>query len=379
MKTLWGIGASLALVVAPCALATGGISTLVAANSGIGADPRALSGNGAIVGGSSFNGIVQTGTVWSGPNYVTREGVGSFSIGLSSIVTGLSSDGSVATGWTNVPQSDTRGFVRTADGRLLVIDGTAGALNPYRVSGNGGTVVGYYKPGTSSSLPARWQEATGMQVLSGLASRTGLSKAVSFDGSKVAGYLRSTSGGSNEAFFWDEVAGAAVLPKFGASYPNSEAWDMSSGGQTIVGSSQQPRFGNVPEAVRWAQSGSGWTLQGLGYLPGSTFSFATTVSDDGTFIGGASGGGPNGETGFLWTQASGMVTVNQYAALYGLDLTGWHFTRVEDISADGSSICAKGISNGLVHGVVITNIPSPTSAMIFAVAGLGGVSRRRRS
>lgn len=375
MKTVWGIGASLALVIAPSALAAGSISNLVAANSGIGADPRALSGDGEVVGGSSFNGIVQTGTVWSGPNYATRDLVGSFSTGLLSIVTGLSSDGSVAAGWTNIEQSSTRGFVRTADGRLLTMDGTAGALNPYRVSADGSTVVGYYNP-ASTWIPARWREASGMQPLAGLASRSGLSKCVSPDGSSVAGWLRTPSGGRREAFVWNETGGTTILPKLPAFTQESDAWDMSADGQTVVGSSRR-NFGG-DEAVQWTRAGGAWSIEPLGVLPGATFSFATAISDDGSLIGGASSAG-SGETGFLWTKATGMVTINQYAALHGLDLTGWHFTRVEDISADGSSICAKGISNGLVYGVVINNIPSPTSALLFAVAGLVGVSRRRRS
>jgi uncharacterized membrane protein len=355
--------------------AVGTLTTLSALDSGTSSTPYVLSANGSIVVGSSFSGSAQVGTVWSGSGYGTRSFVGR-SVDHSE-VTGVSASGAVIAGIATV-SGTVGGFVKVSGGSLQVIDGTVDAPTKYRVSGDGQTVVGYYQPVANSPVPARWKQATGMQVLSGLESRLGVSGCVSANGTAVGGYLVIGNFSNEEAFVWSESGGPTTLPKLHSNLPTSYASDMSSDGLTLVGSGRATS--SIDEAVRWRNTGGVWSVQPLGFLSGSTFGFATAISGDGTLIGGACGsdeGAP--EVGFLWTQAGGMVTISQYASSFGIDVSGWQFQRVMDISADGSTLCCVGLLNNTAYGVVIT-VPAPgaVAALFTAAVGLGLHRRRSR-
>jgi probable HAF family extracellular repeat protein len=80
----------------------------------------------------------------------------------------------------------------------------------------------------------------------------------------------------------------------------------------VVGSSIVPTEPNEPlefHAAMWTKSGTGWTVQELGTLPGDTGSGAADVNDHGEIVG-SSGNASGVNSGFLWTAATGMVRLS---------------------------------------------------------------------
>ena len=130
---------------------------------------------------------------------------------------------------------------------------------------------------------------------------------------------------------------------------SSTAYDVSADGSTVVGSSRiigkyEPFPGEIiteetSEAFRWTQEDG---MQGLGDLPGGTFSSgATKVSADGSIVvGGSSSFGFRGKP-FRWTQQGGMEM------LAGIVEQGQSYF-VSGLSADGSIVV--GISRGASVG-----------------------------
>lgn len=106
----------------------------------------------------------------------------------------------------------------------------------------------------------------------------------------------------------------------------STATDVSADGKTVVGESWGM---SGREAFRWTESTG---MQGLGYVPGNTYSGATAVSADGQTVVGNISGGLN----FIWTPGTGMQDPG-----IGIQITG--------ISADGHIVI--GYDGSLTGGV----------------------------
>jgi uncharacterized membrane protein len=182
---------------------------------------------------------------------------------------------------------------------------------------------------------------------------------------------------------------------------SSAALDVSGIGSVIVGFGSSYSYDQ--EAFRWTLQGG---MVGLGVLPGSDYSIATCISEDGQVIAGVSGNRP-----FIWTQGEGMVALSSYQGTVtdisadgsrmvgtslssgndeayfwsaetgiinikekleqeGLDLSGWTLTRATGISGDGQTIVGYGINpQGQSEGWVVT-LPEPTTVMILLL-GIG--------
>lgn len=136
------------------------------------------------------------------------------------------------------------------------------------------------------------------------------------------------------------MIGLGFLPGTDFSY----ASDVSANGEVIVGVSQG--FALRREAFRWTSEEG---MVGLGSLPNSIFTIAMGTSGTGDIIvGGYSFFDSMDEmraNGFIWDEFNGIrdleeVLINDFGL--GSALSGWDLSRVVDISDDGLTITGTG-------------------------------------
>ncbi|MCC6230708.1 MAG: hypothetical protein IT432_15970 [Phycisphaerales bacterium] len=336
-----------------------------------------LSADGTTVVGRSTKTYTQMATLWKNGGAPVNLGT-LYPPGyqVSSMATGVSGDGSIVAGFSDSTSADRRdGFRWTAGSGMKALPNTGGSSNYFRVSGDGSTIVGEFYPGTRDRMPSRWRESTGVQILAGLEDRPGIANGTSTDGNTVAGWLRVPDTSDNEAFAWNQVTGPTTLPLLAPWNRKSEALDISANGMVAVGSCRN-QSGRV-EAVRWTNTGvNGWMVQALGALPGGNLSYAQSASGDGSIVGGITKWESGDTEGTLWTPDLGTVTLNQFAAHHGLDLAGWKFGVIMDISDGGRTFIADAFNPQGGRRATVLHVPAPMAGSAFA--GMSVLMIRRR-
>ena len=306
---------------------------------------------------------------------------------------GISADGSVVVGYSNIPNvnggyeafrwTQATGMVGLGDlpGGIFDSKATGVSADGSVVVGNG---TGFY--GTAF----RWTQATGMVGLGYLPGggyyAASYASGVSANGSVVVGVSTSANGTEalvwQEAFRWTQGTGMVGLGDLPGGSFWSNAQNVSADGSVVVGQSSGA-YGY--EAFRWTQ---GTGMIGLGSLPGGLFvSAATGVSADGSVIVGYSVGGEV----FVWNSTQGMRSLREILTNdYGLDLTGWgalSYAGNPQVSADGLTIVGQGWNpNGNLEAWIARlnpqnnpSVPEPSSILGLGLFSLVGFLRKKRS
>ncbi len=206
------------------------------------------------------------------------------------------------------------------------------------LSEDGSTVVGlYWRPGQpgGSAHASSWTEATGMVDLG---SDGGNSRAndANEDGSVIVGWDESDFGHWRPTVWVDGVK--TILAEH-------EAWCEASAvlpdGSVVLGQSyDEPRALRV--AARWIWNGTSWEEELLGALPGLHPNFGIAICTDATADGSIIVGynrfsNPGDATGFIWTEGTGIIDVEDYLADNGVTVPfDINITSVQAISYDGS-------------------------------------------
>ena len=274
------------------------------------------------------------------------------------------------------------------------------------ISGNGAIIAANRllpgEDGRLRSVPSTWTEGTGWSSLARLTQYQSRLVGMSRNGAWSVGYgWNQPDDPLAQPWVWTMEQGQTVLPVILPTY-GGEAWAVSEDGRVVVG--HQFDFPNPPElhrrfyATRWAEGnmraltdetgvqlgqayacsrdgsvvvggGQGgdpdprhpnfgqawyWTEETGGvYLgshpeaaPGTTY-FATDVSADGSTIVGtyyvAAENGALSYRGFLWTETSGLVSIQELMAKHGVDYaSNWHRIVPTAISATGDAILIAG-------------------------------------
>lgn len=301
---------------------------------GISDDGRAVTGSGT--GGFSWS--ASTGFIGlPGENGFTFSGVPGGASENGRFVAGTSEGGGIqrrAVRWT----------VGTGAASLQVLPADPAQSNialATDVSANGNVIVGQYRtqiqgPTTleTTFVPARWVGGS-LEPLAMNASeyRTGRAVAVSRDGSVAVGDVDPRSGGTVAARWGG--GGLTVL----GTLPGgtlSTATDVDATGAHVVGWSIG---GGIRNAFRWTPAGG---MVGLGWPAGFSTSEATTVSADGSVVGGRL----NNFFAALWTEEHGWRLLRDLLVERGLgeQIEGWQLTWISAISADGQTIAGQGIN-----------------------------------
>jgi probable HAF family extracellular repeat protein len=120
------------------------------------------------------------------------------------------------------------------------------------------------------------------------------------------------------------------------------------------------RYGDInDEAFRWTASTESI---GLGFLPGDNFSQANAVDADGSVVVGESGG-KGIYHAFIWTPATGMLSLQDLLVADGVNVVGWSDLIATGVSADGKVIVGNGVDPLGYNEAWIANLPLSGTAL----------------
>jgi hypothetical protein len=233
------------------------------------------------------------------------------------------------------------------------------------ISGDGNALVGlYWRPGQpgGSAHPSRWAESTGVVDLGTQGGGScdtcgsGRANAANFNGSIIVGWVENPDFGNWWPTVW--VNGDRTVLKETEGFASAE--EVNPDGSIIVGSSwfaPVTQF-SVEEAAVWRWNGGQWVEQRIGKLPGTAGPFGHAaclgVSADGSMIVGFNRLS-TGDTGFVWTQATGMISGTAYLTSQGASLPAdYILTNLTGISNDGSTIIGTAFDNNAAETVSFT-------------------------
>ncbi len=281
-------------------------------------------------------------------------------------------DGSVIVGTSNSDQAF-RWTTKTGMRTLGTLTGT-GKSSAMAVSADGSIIVGV-STNAEVQRAFRWSAATGVMTAIDMPANVTSSVAndVSLDGKVVVGeYYTETN---MHAFRWTATDGAIDIGTLPGSY-DARAFATNKDGTIVAGASRfinqvtidalDDRMGSVDEdsdvkiitkrdpvrpltmffeewhGFRWnAATGS---LQPLEETPSGTGSLPYAMSADGSVIVG-NWEAASGQRGFRWTEATGMVSVEDWLRSNGVSITGDFTSSATGVSADGNIIVGQTRNN----------------------------------
>lgn len=229
-------------------------------------------------------------------------------------------------------------------------DGTFG--NVYGLSGDGNTVVGLYPRAGGRAHASKWTQATGVVDLGGtLNMQASRANGVNFDASVIVGWVETPTGPWRPAAWVD---GSLVLL---TNYDNSgttialtgEARAVTQAGDIIVGFMSDSASGQRA-ATMWKRTGGVFGApQVLGWVDGTTPGYGInspySVSSDGKLVVGycSYDGDPFSTTGFVWTEATGVIGVNTFLANNGVYVDpNFTIASLTAMTPDGTQIFGYG-------------------------------------
>lgn len=302
--------------------------------------PSAMSSDGSIVVGnfltyftppSGPGGYVSNGFVWTDgagfQDVLPESGWYSLSIG------DVSSDGSIYVGILSGGNATQAYRASVTSGQLDLLGFLPGGSTSRAVGVSGdGNVVGGWGDSSNGFRAFRWtyDAATltaSMQELGTLGGANSFASGISRDGHVVVGNAQDT-GGFGIAAYWVDNGGANAIGVL-AGGDESNAVAANADGSVIVGQSDAA---SGTHAFRYVVGTT--TMQDLGTL-GGIYSEALDVNDEGSVVVGRSGRIDGTSSGFRWSEATGLVSVDDWLRQSGV-------TLATDVTSDASAVSADG-------------------------------------
>jgi uncharacterized membrane protein len=225
------------------------------------------------------------------------------------------------------------------DGGLL--DNAYGSA--WGLSGDGVTLVGlYWRPGQpgGSAHACRWTSATGVVDL-GSDGGSSRANAASHDGRVIAGWDEHADGHWRPAVWVD---GVKQILSVNDVFCEAAAVNVDG---TIIGGQSYDPTSQLDVAAVWRRNDGTWDEELLGALPGTFpvygIAIAEAMSADGRLVVGYNSFSGLDATGFLWTEATGMIDVVPFLAQHGISLpSGFDVISLDGVSDDGKTIVGSG-------------------------------------
>ncbi|WP_162939500.1 autotransporter domain-containing protein [Neorhizobium sp. NCHU2750] len=371
------------------------VSLASTANASVGSDILGLSSDGSVMLNYSYDADTETGTYLltttsTGETQQITPPAGAMSVYPSA----LSADGKTVTGYYVTDAYQKVAFVWTAAGGFVdlgVLDEDTTGAFAQSVSGDGSAVAGYVSIDSYMAEGFYWSSSTGMVGIGTLGGRDSYANAISTDGSTVVGradtadevfhafvwsvdtntmqnidtlYTSSSAtlvsddgtavagtgstGTTSGVFRWTADTGMVDIGTLGGIYTSVAA--MSGDGNVLVGQSTTVGESDY-HAYRYVASTS--TMTDLGTL-GGTYSYASDLTADGSIVVGRASDSASAYHGFVWSEATGMQTVEDWLTAHGATLEGDMTTSADKISADGSVIVGSTTSGSTYIARVVT-------------------------
>jgi uncharacterized membrane protein len=227
------------------------------------------------------------------------------------------------------------------DGGLL--DNSYGSA--WGLSDDGSTVTGlYWRPGQPDGLAhaSAWYEGTG---LVDLGSDGGNSRAndANYDGSIIVGWDEDPDFGYWRPAVW--VGGEKTILAEHEVFLQASA--VNPDGTIVVGVSYEPDV-NQQVAAAWRWDGTDWVEEKLGSLPGTSAGVGYAIPFDLTANGNRIIGynlftDPFNATGFLWSEDTGIIDVEDYLVDHGIEIDpGFNIQSLAGVSDDGRIMVGLG-------------------------------------
>jgi uncharacterized membrane protein len=215
-------------------------------------------------------------------------------------------------------------------------------------------VVGlYWRSGFGRAHAAKWTQATGVVDLGGVASnRSSRANGVNYDGTVITGWVETPTGPWRPAAW---VNGSLVLltdyqEVGGIPVGAGEGRATSQNGDIIIGFARD-EASNQRAAAMWKRTdGVFGPVQILGFVDGSQaggygINLPYAVSNDGRIVVGycSFDGSPFNTTGFVWTEETGVIDVNQWLANNGVLIDpNFSIRGLTAMTTDGTQIFGHG-------------------------------------
>lgn len=371
----------------PANLAFGYTTTVVTMLPPAGHDDRSigfgLSSDGSTVVGSSIENTptddwLRQPALWTGPTPATLIGVlPGYDAGYARTT---NHNGTAVAGncYTNTPTGGTSAvFYWTAAGGIQNVGSLAGGSTYGGYISDTGNVVVGWEWGAGAF---KWTPELGIQQLAapaGYSQANLLARNISGDGTVIVGHYNGFNYLLDEAVRWDSNGDAEILSR-PAGGSSTYAYSVNVDGSVVAGVSwMDAGSGPAGQLVRWSGSGE---PEVLGVLAGGGHTIPFDVSADGSVIVGMD---QRLQTGFIWHESIGIVSLYDYLFSSGVDLTGWsRFSDVQGISADGSTVSGTGVYNGfarafMISGLSFAPVPGGGIACFFALFTSCIAGRRR--
>jgi probable HAF family extracellular repeat protein len=247
--------------------------------------------------------------------------------GTYSYANDISDDGNVVVGYSYLSGNNYQRAFRWVDGVITNL-GTLGGNWSYAtaVSADGAVVAGHSDLAGGFGRAFRWVDGV-MTDLGTLGGNYSYAYDLSADGSVVVGYSHLPGDNSHHAFRWVDGT-MSDLGTLGGNY--SYAQFVSSDGAVVVGHADTG--GGNYHAFRWSNG----AMADLGTL-GGTYSYAQGMSSDGAVIVG-NASTETSSTAFRWHASTGMLSVADWLAEYGVSVEGLDLSYARAVSDDGKVI-----------------------------------------
>lgn len=270
--------------------------------------------------------------VWSAANgFVDLGVIDADTTGVFASV--VSGDGTAVAGRVSVMSMYNEAFYWSASSGMVglgILDGMGSEAAA--ISNDGSTVVGEINMGNSISHAFRWTVDSGVMENIDTLYRSSYAIATSDDGSVVAGNGEMSSSSPYHVFRWTEADGMVDIGTLGGIYVSLRA--MSGDGNVLVGDSYLANT-TTSHAYRYVASTN--TMSDMGTL-GGTSSYAGAINSDGSIVVGSAYNALSQRQGFRWTEATGMISVEDWLESQGATIGNAMTATANFVSEDGSVI-----------------------------------------
>lgn len=283
------------------------------------------------------DGSVFIGTLSSGQAFRWSASTGAWNLGTlgadrQSTARDVSDDGSVVVGGSGANETQKAFRWSAATGTMTALDMPPDTVSSvaHAVNADGSVIVGQYYTAISTHA-FRWTAAAGISNDIGTlpGSSDARAVAVSADGSLVAAESRFVVYTP-----FDELEDRMSDGDTSSSFPSFPD-DISFGGDGLIAVDEWRGF-------RWnATTGA---IQPLGAIGGSGGSSPYAMNADGSVIVGAAQSGSR-QRGFRWTEATGMVSVEDWLRSNGVTVLADFTHTATGVSADGNIIVGQTKNN----------------------------------